>query len=156
MELLEDAGPLDALLVPVGGGGLLSGTLVAAHELQPTLKVYGCEPAGADDAYRSWQAGKLIPLEHCHTMADGLRTSLGDLTFPIISELVTGILLTDEPHISAALRLTLERLKLVIEPSSAVPLACLLSSPGILTGLRLGIILSGGNLDWDNLPWKAS
>ena len=154
IELLEQVPELDAILAPVGGGGLLSGILTAAKALRPDLPVIGCEPAEADDAYRSWQAGKLIPLESTNTVADGLRTSLGTLTFPIIHRLVDRIVTVSEAQIVAALRMSLERMKLVIEPSSAVPLAAILSGQlEELRGRRLGVVLSGGNLDFSRLPW---
>lgn len=154
LELLEDVPELDALLAPVGGGGLLSGTLLAAKALCPGLAVYAGEPALADDAYRSWQAGTIQPAVRTDTIADGLRTSLGYKTFPILRELVAGILLATEAQIVAAMRLVFERMKLVIEPSAAVPLAALLAAQAPFQGKKVGIIFSGGNVDVAHLPFS--
>ncbi len=150
LELLEEVPDLDVLITPTGGGGLLSGTLIAAKGLKPDVRVIGAEPAGADDAYRSWRAGKLIPLERANTIADGLRTSLGERTFPIIKDLVDGIALTSEEAIREAMQLHFERMKIVVEPSAAVPLAVILEQEVDVTGLRVGVILSGGNVDLMN------
>ncbi len=141
---------LDLIITPTGGGGLLSGTLIAAKGLKPDVQVIGAEPAGADDAYRSWKAGKLIPLERADTIADGLRTGLGERTFPIIKDLVDSIALTSEEAIMEAMRLHIERMKIVVEPSAAVPLAVLLEQTVDVAGRRVGIILSGGNVDLMN------
>jgi threonine dehydratase len=151
LELLEEVPDLDAVLAPVGGGGLLSGTLIAAKGLRPGIRVIGCEPALADDAAASLKEGRIIPARPPVTVADGLRTSLGPKTFPIIRELLDAIALAEEAEILAALRLMLERMKIVVEPSSAVPLAVLLNRPLDLTGKRVGIIISGGNLDVSKL-----
>jgi threonine dehydratase len=147
LELLEDVPDLDAILTPVGGGGLLSGTLIAAKGLQPAIRVIGCEPALADDAAASLREGRIVPARPPVTIADGLRTSLGAKTFPIIRELVETIALVEEAEIPATLQLMLERMKVVVEPSAAVPLAALLNRPFDLSGNRVGIIVSGGNLD---------
>jgi threonine dehydratase len=151
LELLEDVPDLDAILAPVGGGGLLSGTLIAAKGVRPDIRVIGCEPALADDAAASLREGRIVPARPPVTIADGLRTSLGQKTFPIIRELVELIALAEESEILSALRLMLERMKVVVEPSSAVPLAALLNRPLGLTGKRVGIIVSGGNLDVSRL-----
>jgi threonine dehydratase len=151
LELLEEVPDLDAILAPVGGGGLLSGTLIAAKGVRPHVRVIGCEPALADDAAASLQEGRIVPARPPITIADGLRTSLGERTFPIIRELVETIALAEEAEIRAALRLMLERMKVVVEPSSAVPLAALLHRPLGLAGKRVGIIVSGGNLDVSRL-----
>jgi threonine dehydratase len=148
LELIEEIGNLDFLLAPVGGGGLLSGTAIAAKELNPKIKVIGCEPKNADDAYRSIKAGRIIPSENPHTIADGLRTSLGDKTFPIIRDLVGEILLATEEEIITAMRYIFERMKIVVEPSAAVPLAVLLSNKLNVTDKNVGIIISGGNVDF--------
>jgi len=148
LELLEEIPDLDFLLAPVGGGGLLSGTAIAAKELNPLIKVIGCEPKNADDAYRSMKAGRIIPSENPNTIADGLRTSLGDKTFPIIRDLVNQILLATEEEIMTAMRLIFERMKIVAEPSAAVPLAVLLSNQLDVAGKKVGVILSGGNMDF--------
>jgi threonine dehydratase len=140
------------IVVPTGGGGLLSGTLIAAKALRDDIQVIGAEPAEADDAYRSWKAGELIPLEKSQTLADGLRTSLGEKTFPIIRELVDAMILASEQAIIEAMRLVMERMKIVIEPSAAVPLAALLEEQIDVSGGRVGIILSGGNVDLSTLP----
>lgn len=152
-ELLADVPDLDALIAPVGGGGLLGGTATAAAGLAPDLRVLGAEPAAADDAYRSLAAGHIVPIEAPVTIADGLRTSLGSLTFPVIRRRVHGILRVSEAGIVTAMRLLFERMKLVVEPSGAVPLGALLEAGETLRGLRVGIILSGGNVDLDALPW---
>ena len=152
VELLEEISDLEMILAPTGGGGLLSGTLIAAKGLAEKIQVIGAEPAEADDAYRSWQAGELIPSKATRTIADGLRTSLGDKTFPIIRDLVDAMVLASEPAIIEALSLTMERMKIVIEPSAAVPLAALLEGQLDVAGRRVGIILSGGNVDLSTIP----
>jgi len=158
-ELLEDAGELDAILSPVSGGGLLSGTSLSAKYMQPAVRVYGCEPAKADDAYRSLQTGTLQSLESSDTIADGLRASLAPRTFAILRELLSGVLLVSEEEIIRAMELIWERLKVITEPSSAIVLAPLLK-PGAANSLipgttkpRVGLILSGGNVDLRTLPF---
>ncbi len=155
LELLQDCRDLQMILAPVGGGGLLSGTALAVSELSPSTKVIAAEPAGADDAYRSMQAGRIIPSENPVTIADGLLTSLGSLTFPIIREHVRQIVTVSEQAIVDAMRLIWERMKIVVEPSAAVPLGVLLEKKIDVRGKRVGIILSGGNVDMDNLPWVS-
>ena len=155
LELLEDEPNLDAVITPVGGGGLLSGTAIAAKGLRPSIKVYGAEPAGADDAYRSLRAGRIIPQTDPHTIADGLRSSLGDKTFAVLRSTVDGIETASEEAIVRAMRLLWEKLKMIVEPSSAVPLAILLERKISLDKLRVGVILSGGNVDLDRLPWQT-
>jgi threonine dehydratase len=155
LELLEDEPDLDAIVTPVGGGGLLSGTAIAAKGMRTSIRVYGAEPAGADDAYRSLRAGRVIPQTDPHTIADGLRSSLGDKTFAVLSSRVDGIETASEEAIIRAMRLSWEKLKMIVEPSSAVPLAMLLERKISLDGLRVGIVLSGGNVDLDRLPWQA-
>ncbi len=152
-ELCEEVPDLEVVMAPVGGGGLLSGTALAVDAWQPGAAVIGAEPAGADDAHRSLRAGRIIPQEQPRTIADGLLTSLGDKTFPIIQRLVQDILLAGEDEIVAAMRLLFERAKIVVEPSAAVPLAALLAVRERFAGRRVGIILSGGNVDLDHLPW---
>ena len=158
-ELLEDAGDLDVILCPVSGGGLLSGTSLSAKHLQPAVQIYGCEPAQADDAYRSLQTGTLQALEASDTIADGLRASLAPRTFAILRELLTGVFLVSEAEIIQAMELIWERLKLITEPSSAIALAPLLK-PGAGSSLfpektrpKIGLILSGGNVDFRSLPF---
>ncbi|TMG90427.1 MAG: pyridoxal-phosphate dependent enzyme [Betaproteobacteria bacterium] len=155
LELLEDEPDLDAVITPVGGGGLLSGTAIVAKGVRPSIKVYGAEPAGADDAYRSLRAGRIIPQTDPRTIADGLRSSLGDKTFAVLSTNVDAIETASEEAIVRAMRLLWEKLKMIVEPSSAVPLAVLLERKISLDGLRVGIILSGGNVDLDHLPWQT-
>ncbi|OHD67551.1 MAG: serine dehydratase [Spirochaetes bacterium RBG_13_68_11] len=154
LELLEQAGPLDAILVPIGGGGLASGTLLACGFTSPATSVYAVEPKGADDAFRSVRDGSIRPSTDPRTIADGLRTSLGALTFPIVKALVRKIVTVEEESILSAMRLVWERMKLVIEPSAAVPLAALLEGTVAVQGKRVGIILSGGNVDLGSLPWS--
>lgn len=152
-ELLSQVPGLDTVIAPVGGGGLLSGTSLAVSGLKPDLTVIGAEPLEADDAFRSLQAGKIIPVEKPDTIADGLRTSLGELTFPIIKKHVAAIMTATEPAIIEAMRMIWERMKIIVEPSAAVTLAVLLSRRDEIKGFRMGLILSGGNADLDNLPW---
>lgn len=147
LELLEQAGPLDAILTPCGGGGLLSGTALLARETTPRPRVIGVEPAQADDARRSLEAGHILPSNDPRTIADGLRTSLGTRTFAVIRACVEQIATAREDEIVAAMRMLWERMKLVVEPSAAVPLAPLLNRALGLEGARVGIILSGGNVD---------
>jgi threonine dehydratase len=153
-ELMEDVPDLQALLSPVSGGGLLSGTCLGAKGTRADVCVFGCEPERADDAYRSLQSGKLLPLETSDTIADGLRASLAERTFAILQQCVSGILLVSEEEIITTMKLIWERMKIVIEPSSAVALAPLLRKNGLAelglkadANLRIGIILSGGNVE---------
>lgn len=150
LELLDQAEGLDAVLAPVGGGGLLSGTALAASR---RAAVWGAEPAAADDAYRSLREGRIVPSLDPRTIADGLRTSLGTRTFALIRAHVAGIVTVSEAAIVQAMRLVWERMKVIIEPSSAVPLAALLEGALDLSGQRVGIIVSGGNVDLEELPW---
>lgn len=159
-ELLEELAELEAVLAPVSGGGLLSGTCLGAKGIRPSVRVFGCEPERADDAYRSLTSGKLQALESSDTIADGLRASLAPRTFAILQKLVDGILLVSEEEIVATMKLVWERMKIVIEPSSAVALAPLLRPSGLqelgLAGRtgdarpRIGVIFSGGNVE---LKW---
>jgi threonine dehydratase len=156
LELLEEVPGLDVILAPVGGGGLLSGTALAASGRSPQTRILGAEPEGADDAYRSLQEGRIIPSVNPQTVADGLLTSLGVNTFPIIREHVEQIVTVSEEAIIAGMRHVWERMKIVIEPSAAVPVGALLEGKIDLSGLRVGVILSGGNVDLDKLPWLSS
>jgi threonine dehydratase/serine racemase len=158
LELLEQVPDLDAVIAPVGGGGLVSGVCIAVKGTAPSVRVFAAEPAGADDAARSKAAGQLIPQTGPRTIADGLLTSLGELTWPIIRDQVERVVTVREEEIIAAMRLAWERAKLLIEPSAAVPLAAVLSEEFRgLSGLnRIGVILSGGNANLDRLPWMAS
>lgn len=153
LELVEEAPDLDVVVAPVGGGGLLSGTALAMSALSPRTHVIGAEPAGADDAYRSLQAARIIPQIDPRTIADGLLTSLGDLTFPIIQEHVHSIVTVSEEAIVEAMRLIWERMKIVVEPSAAVPLGAVLTRRSEFPGGRIAIVLSGGNVDLERLPW---
>ncbi|UCE05571.1 MAG: pyridoxal-phosphate dependent enzyme [bacterium] len=148
LELIEEIIDLDYIFAPVGGGGLLSGTAITAKALNPKIKVIGCEPKNADDAYRSIKAGRIIPPENPNTIADGLKTALGDKTFPIIQELVDEIVLVTEQQIITAMRYIFERMKIIVEPSSAVAFAVLLSKKLNVTDKNVGIIISGGNVDF--------
>lgn len=153
MELLEDYPSLDYILVPVGGGGLIAGTALAAKEFSDKCKVVGGEPKNADDAYRSLQSGKIEYNETVNTIADGLRTFLGDRNFPIIKEYVDRIILVEEDEIVEAMKLIWERMKIIIEPSSAVAFAALLKEKEQFKNKEVGIIISGGNVDLKNLPF---
>lgn len=154
LELLEEILDLDVVITPVGGGGLLSGTAIAAKGLVPHIRIIAAEPEMADDAYRSMQAGNIIPSDNPKTIADGLLTSLGSLTFPIIQQHVEQIVTVSEGGIQAAMKFIWERAKIIIEPSAAAPVALLWERKIDLTGLRIGLILSGGNVDLDKLPWQ--
>jgi threonine dehydratase len=153
LELLADVAAIDTLIAPVSGGGLLSGTAIAAHGINPSLRVFGAEPEGARDAHDSLASGQRITGRVADTICDGLRAELGPLTFGILREHAAGILLASESEIIAAMRLLWERLKLVVEPSAAVPLAAILREPALFAGRDVGVILSGGNVDLDALPW---
>lgn len=153
IELLEETSHLDVILVPIGGGGLISGTVVAVENTSPGTEVIGCEPVGADDAYRSLEEGRRITDFTPRTIADGLRTPLGRLTYAIIKEKVGRIIRVGDEEIIAAMRMIWERMKIVVEPSSAVALAPLLSGGLKIEGKRVGVILTGGNVDLDRFFW---
>jgi len=153
VELIEDSGPFDIVMAPVGGGGLLSGTALAASCISPKTEIIAAEPAGADDAFRSFYGGKIFPSVNPETIADGLLTSLGSLTFPIIREYVDRIVTVSEEGIIKAMRLIWERMKIIIEPSSAVPFAAIIEKKFDHSGKKIGIILSGGNIDLEKIPW---
>jgi threonine dehydratase len=153
LELLEEVPDLDVILAPVGGGGLLSGTSIAAAETKKDIRILGGEPEMADDAYRSVQSGIIVPSINPKTIADGLLTSLGSLTFPIIQERVEQIVTVSEEGILEAMKFIWERAKIIIEPSAAVAVGVLWEKKIDLTGSRVGVILSGGNVDLDKLPW---
>jgi threonine dehydratase len=155
LEILDDVPGLDLVVAPVGGGGLLSGTAIAVRGLSPWSKVVGAEPAAADDAYRSFTTGVLHPSGNPRTIADGLRTSLGPNTFPVIRACVAEIVTATEEAIIRAMKLLWERMKIVVEPSGAVPLAAILEGKLDVHGARAAIILSGGNVDLDTLPWLS-
>jgi threonine dehydratase len=155
VELLESHPDLDIVIAPVGGGGLLSGTAIAARALRPSIRVYGAEPANADDAARSFRSGQVEPLGATTTIADGLRTTLSARTLAAIRRDVVGVGTATEESIVRAMRMTWERMKILIEPSSAVPLACLLERSLDVAGAAAGVIISGGNVDLDRLPWQS-
>jgi len=154
LEFLEDVPDLDIIIAPVGGGGLLSGTAIAAMELKPGIRVIGAEPERADDAYRSMKAGEIVPSANPKTIADGLLTSLGPLTFPIIQNCVEQIITVSETGIIESMKFVWERAKIVIEPSAAVAVAVLWERKIDSSGLKVGVILSGGNVDLEKLPWQ--
>jgi threonine dehydratase len=154
IELLEDVPDLDVILCPVGGGGQLSGIAVAAKDLRPGIRVLGVEPAGADDAARSLRAGRIIPMLEPRTIADGLKTSLGERPFAEILRLVEDIVTVREESIVQAMRRIWEVMKLIVEASGAVSYAAVVDGKISASGARVGIILSGGNLDLDRLPWQ--
>ena len=153
LDLIEAVPDLDLFLVPVGGGGLLSGTAVAAHGSLPNAAFRGAEPAAADDAWQGFRTGERVILDAPDTIADGLRASLGELNFDLIRRYVDDIVRVDEEAIVSAMRTIWERMKIVIEPSAAVPVAALLQRAVAGEGRRIGVILSGGNVDLDSLPW---
>jgi threonine dehydratase len=153
LELLDQVSDLDVVMAPVGGGGLLSGTALACHYLHPRIRVMAGEPKEADDAFRSVRDGRIYPSENPQTVADGLRTSLGSLTFPIISGYVDRIVTVEEGSIVSAMRHIWERMKILVEPSAAVPFAAILEGNAGVRGKRVGVILSGGNVDLETLPW---
>jgi threonine dehydratase len=145
---------LDYIIAPIGGGGLMSGTLITANALSAKTRVIGAEPEGADDAYRSLKSGRIEPSINPKTIADGLLTSLGENTFEIINKYIYSIVRVSDESIARAMRLIWERMKIVVEPSSATALAVVLDSPDIFRSKQIGIILSGGNVDLSSLPWK--
>lgn len=153
VELLEDV-DVDLVMCPVGGGGLLSGTAVAAKSMRPKIKVIAAEPENADDAAQSFRAGRLIRTEKKFTIADGLRTNVGAPTFAIIQRYVDDIVTVSEESIILAMRTIWETMKIIIEPSAVVPYAGILENKIDIVGKRVGIILTGGNVDLDALPWK--
>lgn len=153
LELCEEVSGLDIVTGPVGGGGLISGTAIAVSSVSPETAVIAAEPENADDAYRSLEAGRIIPSENPDTIADGLRTSLGDLTFGIIRKRVERIVTVSEEDIVKAMRFIWERMKIIVEPSSAVPLGAILGKRIETAGKKIGVMVSGGNVDMGKLPW---
>ena len=154
LELLQQVSDLDVVLGPVGGGGLLSGLCIAAHHLNPHLLLYACEPLGAADAIESLRRNEVVPMTSPCTLADGLRTSLGSRTLPILKQHLTDVFLVSEEEILTAMQFAQEKLQLEIEPSSAVALAPLLRREAALVGRRVGVILTGGNVDLDSF-WPS-
>ncbi len=153
-ELLEQVADLDAVIAPIGGGGMVSGTSLTLSNLAAKVKIYAAEPEQADDAYRSFKAGHIIADDAPVTVADGLKVPLKDLTWHFVSKYVTDILTASEQEIVDAMKLTWKRMKIVMEPSSAVPLATILKNREIFVGKRVGVIITGGNVDLDKLPWQ--
>ncbi len=152
-ELLGQVENLDAVVAPIGGGGMISGTCLTLSTLAPNIKIYAAEPLNADDAARSFKAGYIIADDAPNTVADGLKVPLKDLTWHFVSNFVSDIFTATEAEIVAAMKLTWLRMKIVIEPSSAVALAVILKNPDVFKGQRIGIIFTGGNVDLDKLPW---
>jgi len=153
LELLEDQPDLDVIITPLSGGGLLSGTLYAAKNINPQIKVYGAEPEEADDTYRSLKAGKRLANDTTNTICDGLRAQIGLINFPIIQELVDGIITLKEQAIIDSMRIIWERMKIIVEPSSAIVLAAVIKKQDMFHNKKVGLIFSGGNVDLDDLPW---
>ena len=154
VELLEDVSDLDVVMCPVGGGGLLSGTAIAVKSMRPKIKVIAVEPANADDAAQSFRAGRRLITEKKFTIADGLRTNIGAPNFAILQRYVDDIVTVSEEAIVSAMRTIWVTMKIIIEPSSAVPYAAIVENKIDVNGKRVGIILTGGNVDLDALPWN--
>ncbi|MDZ4096226.1 MAG: pyridoxal-phosphate dependent enzyme [Paracoccaceae bacterium] len=152
-ELLEQVAGLEAVVAPIGGGGMISGTCLTASTLAPKVRIYAAEPAQADDAARSFRAGHIIADDAPDTVADGLKVPLKELTWHFVKSHVSDILTAPEDEIIAAMKLIWQRMKMVMEPSSAVPLAAILRNPEVFAGKRVGVIITGGNVDMDKLPW---
>ena len=153
-EMIEQVQDLDAVIAPIGGGGMISGTCLTLSNLAPQIRIYAAEPQNADDAYRSFKAGHIIADDAPDTIADGLKVPLKDLTWHFVSTHVTDILTASEHEIVAAMKIMWKRMKIVIEPSSAVPLAVILKNKDIFAGQRVGVVITGGNVDLDRLPWQ--
>ena len=155
LELMEDAPGLEVVMAPIGGGGLLSGVATAVKAVRPGARVIGVEPAGADDAFRSFHSGRLVPMEKPQTIADGLRAQLSERTFATIRARVDDVVTVSEGAIVEAMRAIWQSLKVIVEPSAAVPLAAIREGKVDVRGRRVGIILTGGNVDLDHLPWET-
>jgi threonine dehydratase len=153
LELVEEIRDLDAVIAPVSGGGLLSGTAIASHAHNPRIRVLGAEPSGADDAMQSLAEGRIVKPVNPRTICDGLRSHLGTLTFPIVREHVRQIITVPDEETAKTMRLVWEVLKIIVEPSSAIALAAVLGRPAEFRGARVGVSFSGGNVDFDALPW---
>ncbi|MGI9421964.1 MAG: beta-hydroxyaspartate dehydratase BhcB [Hyphomicrobiaceae bacterium] len=152
-ELLRQVSDLDAVVAPIGGGGMVSGTCLTSSNIAPQVAIYAAEPEQADDAYRSFKAGHIIADDAPQTVADGLKVPLKELTWHFVSRHVTDILTAGEQDIIDAMKITWQRMKIVMEPSSAVPLATILKNKSVFAGKRVGVIITGGNVDLDKLPW---
>lgn len=155
-ELIGQIDGLEAVVAPIGGGGMISGTCLTLSEMAPDVRIYAAEPEQADDAYRSFKAGHIIADDAPVTVADGLKVPLKDLTWHFVSTHVTDILTASEEEIVEAMKLIWKRMKIVMEPSSAVPLATILKNKDVFAGKRVGVIITGGNVDLDHLPWMNS
>lgn len=155
-ELMEQTDGLDCVVAPIGGGGMVSGTCLTLSNIAPEVRIYAAEPEQADDAARSFRAGHIIADDAPDTVADGLKVPLKDLTWHFVSTHVTDILTASEQEIVDAMRLIWQRMKIVMEPSSAVPLATILKNPDVFAGKRVGVVITGGNVDLDKLPWMQN
>lgn len=153
LELLEQVEDMDAIIAPIGGGGMISGTCLTLSNLAPQMEIYAAEPDQADDAARSFQAGHIIADDAPVTIADGLKVPLKENTWHFVSSFVTDVLTASEQEIIDAMKLTWERMKIVMEPSCAVPMATILRNPELFRGKRVGVVITGGNVDLDKLPW---
>lgn len=156
LELCSDISDLDIVMAPVGGGGLISGTSIAAKGRAPNIEIIAAEPEGADDAYRSLKAGRIIPSVEPKTICDGLLTSLGSMTFPIIRKNVSRIITVSDEFVIKAMKLIWQRMKIIVEPSAAICFGAILEGKYDFRNKRTGIILSGGNLDLERLPWQRN
>ena len=152
-ELLEDYPEIQIIVSPVSGGGLLSGTLISAKEINEQVSVYGAEPVEADDAFRSLQNGEILPNETINTICDGLRAQIGTITFPIIQKYVDEIITLSEEEILDSMKMIWERLKIIVEPSCSISLAAIIKNKNKFSGKNVGLIMSGGNVDLNQLPW---
>ena len=152
-ELLEDHPEIQIIVSPVSGGGLLSGTLLSAKEINEQVSVYGAEPAEADDAYRSLQNGEIVPNDTINTICDGLRAQIGTITFPIIQKYVDEIITLSEDEILDSMKMIWERLKIIVEPSCSISLAAIIKNKNKFSGKNIGLIMSGGNVDLNQIPW---
>lgn len=153
LELIEEASDLDAIIAPIGGGGLMSGTALSTHYFSPSTKIYGAEPERVNDAYLSFKSGELTRHQGLSSIADGLLTNMSDKTFGIVKTHLSEVFTVTEAEIVAAMKLLWERMKIVVEPSGAVPFAAVLKNPEVFGGKRVGIILTGGNVDVRKLPF---
>ena len=153
-EILEDVPTIDCIVSPVSGGGLLSGSLVAAKYMKNSVKVFGAEPEEADDAYQSLKQGKIVPNKTINTICDGLRAEIGSKTFPVIQNLVDEIIPVSEKDIIESLQMIWERMKIIVEPSCSISLALILKNKMMFKNKNVGLIMSGGNVDLNKLPWK--
>lgn len=156
LELHEDVGPLDAVVAPIGGGGMISGTCLTLSNISPSTQIFAAEPEQADDAYRSFKAGHIIADDAPVTVADGLKVPLKNLTWHFVSNHVSDVLLCSEKEIVDAMFIIWQRMKIVMEPSSAVTLATILKNKQIFAGKRVGLVITGGNVDLKKLPWMQS